>query len=258
MAVPVEVAKPKMAYLDAVRFLEMATFGPTPESIEHIQTIGRDAWLAEQFAEPASAWPDPIDSNEGIGRLQDAFFTVALTGKDQLRQRVSLALAEIMVASGIKDTKFQQMVVYQRLLGDDAFSTYRDLLGKMTLNPAMGIFLDMVNNDKANPTKGTVANENYAREVMQLFTLGLVQTDATGTPLAGNPAEYDQNTVTAMAKVFTGWTFGTEPGFAGHFPNPEYDFLPMEAFAEHHDETQRLSTFPSLALSGRAGRHSRI
>src|ERR1035438_9817402 len=100
-----------MSYADAVRFLEMATFGPTPASVVELQTMGRDAWLAAQFAKPASAWPDPLSATEGVARLQTAFFNIALNGGDQLRQRASFALAQIMVASAIKDTQFQQMEI---------------------------------------------------------------------------------------------------------------------------------------------------
>jgi uncharacterized protein (DUF1800 family) len=242
--VPITVSNAKMTYLSAVRLLEQATFGPTPASIQHLQEIGRDAWLAEQFATPASAWPDPLP-NEGIGRLQDTFFTVGMTGNDQLRQRVALALAEITVVSGLKDTQFSQMVGYQKLLADSAFGSYRDLLGKITLSPSMGVYLDMVNNAKANPAKGTAANENYARESMQLFSLGLAQLNSDGTPIApGNLPEYDQATVTDLAKVFTGWTFAPEPGFAGTWPNPEYDFAPMVAVESYHDETQKTLNLP--------------
>jgi uncharacterized protein (DUF1800 family) len=232
-----------MTYIDAVRFLEKATFGPTPADIQHLQTIGRDAWLAEQFAKPESAWPDPLP-NEGVGRLQDAFFTIGLTGADQLRQRVSLALAEILVVSANKDTRFDQMVGYQRLLAHDAFGTYRTLLGDVTLSPAMGIYLDMVNNRKANPVTGTAANENYARESMQLFTVGLAQLNSDGTPIPNAPPEYDAATVTALAKVFTGWTFAPEPGYQSEFPNPEYDLAPLVAVAAYHDETQKTLDLP--------------
>ena len=243
VCIPVAVANAQMAYADAVRFLEMTTFGPTPASIQHLQEIGRDAWLAEQFAMPESVWPDPLP-NEGVGRLQDAFFTIGLTAQDQLRQRVSLALAEILVVSGNKDTHYDQMVSYQRLLGHDAFGNYRGLLGDMTLNPAMGVYLDMVNNNKANPAKGTVANENYARESMQLFSVGLVQLNTDGTPIPGAAPEYDPATVTDLAKVFTGWTFAPEPGYASAWPNPQYDFAPMVAIETHHDITQKTLNLP--------------
>jgi uncharacterized protein (DUF1800 family) len=246
-AVQLPAASVKMAYSDAVKFLEMASWGPTPTSVAELQTMGRDAWLAAQFSTPASAWPDPLSDNEGMTRLQSAFFNIAMNGKDQLRQRVSFALAQIMVASGNKDTEFSQMVSYQRLLGDSAFGTFRDLLGKMTLNPSMGFYLDMVNNDKANPKKNTVANENYAREVMQLFTLGLVQLNQDGTAIQANPPlppEYSQQTVTDMAKMFTGWTFSPAPGYASQWPNPSYYFLPMVPFDTHHDMTPKNISLP--------------
>jgi uncharacterized protein (DUF1800 family)/cold shock CspA family protein len=247
LAVPVRVANEQMAYADAVRFLEMTTWGPTPQSVADLQTVGRDAWLAAQFAAPASAWPDPDTTTEGVARLQSAFSSIALTGADQLRQRASFALAEILVVSAVKNTAFEQMVGYQRLLGNDAFGSYRDLLTAIALDPSMGYFLDMVNNDQANPAKGTVANENYARELMQLFTVGLVQLDPQGVPIASGGAtlpEYDQTTVTPMAKVMTGWTYGETPGFASLWTNMPYYFGPMVAFEDHHDTTQKNINLP--------------
>ena len=131
---------------------------------------GRTAWLAAQFATAASTWPDPDSTTENVTRLQTAFFNVAVNGSDQLRQRVSLARARLLAVSAVNDTTFEQMVAYQRTLGDYAFDTYHDPLAATTLDPAMGDYLDMVNNAKATAT--TSANENYARESMQLFTLG--------------------------------------------------------------------------------------
>jgi len=247
VAVPVRVANEQMAYSDAVRFLEMTTWGPTPQSVADLQTMGPSAWLAAQFAMPASAWPDPDSTTEGVARLQTAFFNVALTGSDQLRQRASFALAQILVASAVKDVQFEQMASYQRLMGDYAFGTYGNLLAAITLNPAMGYFLDMVNNVKANPATGTAANENYARELMQLFTLGLVQLDSTGVPITSGGAtvpEYDQTTVSEMAKVMTGWTYGETPGFASLWPNMAYYFAPMVAFENYHDTTQKNINLP--------------
>jgi uncharacterized protein (TIGR03437 family) len=256
LAVPVRVANEKMAYSDAVRFLEMTTWGPTPQSVVDVQTMGSSAWLAAQFAMPASAWPDPDTTTEGVARLQTAFFNVALNGSDQLRQRASFALAQILVASAVKDVQFEQMVSYQRLMGDYAFGTYRNLLAAITLNPAMGYFLDMVNNVKANPTTGTAANENYARELMQLFTLGLVQLDSTGVPITSGGAtvpEYDQTTVSEMAKVMTGWTYGETPGFASLWPNMAYYFAPMVAFENYHDTTQKNINLPAPCVISAGG-----
>ena len=247
MAVPVRVAVEAMPYANAVRFLEMTTWGPTPQNVVDLQTMGPTAWLAAQFAMPASAWPDPDSTTEGVARLQTAFFNIALNGGDQLRQRASFALAQILVASAVKDTLFEQMVSYQRFMADYAFGTYRDVLTATTLSPSMGYFLDMVNNAKANPATGTAANENYARELMQLFTLGLVQLDSQGNPITAGGAtvpEYDQSTVSEMAKVMTGWTYGETPGFASLWTNMPYYFGPMVAFENYHDTTQKDINLP--------------
>jgi uncharacterized protein (DUF1800 family) len=137
------------------------------------------------------------------------------------------------------------MVSYQRLMGQYAFDTYRNVLNATTLNPAMGDYLDMVNNNKATGT--TAANENYARESMQLFTLGLVQLDSTSYPVLvnGNTVpEYDQATVADMAKVMTGWTYGETPGYATLWTNMPYYFAPMVAFETHHDTTAKTLNFP--------------
>ena len=230
-----------MAFADAVRFLEMASWGPTPASIAHLQEIGRDKWLAEQFAVPATPWPLATSLDEGANRIREQFFTRALTGDDQLRQRVAFALSQIFVVSGEKDTRYEAMRSYSMVLSDNAFGTYRNLLGVMTLNPAMGWFLDIVDNDKANPAKNTVANENYAREVMQLFSIGLVVLNPDGTPTP-TPA-YTQDTVTQMAKVFTGWTYPAIPGTTGQWRNTPYFEGPMEPFSEHHDMTAKTIQF---------------
>jgi uncharacterized protein (TIGR03437 family) len=247
VVVLVRPAVENMAYADAVRFLDMTTFGGTPQDVLNLQTMGRDAWLAAQFAQPASAWPDPNNATENVTRLQTAFFDIAMNGSDQLRQRVSFALAQIMVSSAVKDTLFEQMVTYQRLLGDSAFGSFRDLMTNMTLNPSMGYFLDMVNNVKANAAAGTAPNENYAREMMQLFSVGLIELNNDGTPylLAGQKvAEYTEADVGQMAKVLTGWTYGETPGFASNWNNPPYYFGPMVAFDAYHDTTAKTIGLP--------------
>jgi uncharacterized protein (DUF1800 family) len=171
---------------------------------------------------------------------------VTLTGSDQLRQRLALALGEIMVVSAVSDTTFQQMVSYVRTLGDQAFGAYRDALNAMTLNAAMGDYLNMVNNAKATAT--TSANENYARESMQLFTLGTVQLQPNGLAVLVNGStipEYDQPTVAAMAKVMTGWTYGETPGYASLWTNMPYYFGPMIAFENYHDTTAKTLNLPT-------------
>jgi uncharacterized protein (TIGR03437 family) len=248
IAVPVRPAVENVPYSAAVRFLEMTTWGPTPQSVVDLQTMGVNAWLAAQFATPASAWPDPDNITEGVARLQTAFFNVAINGSDQLRQRASFALAQILVASAVKDNLFEQMVEYQRLMGDHAFGTYQDLVTATTLDPSMGYFLDMVNNVKANAATGTAANENYARELMQLFSLGLVQLDSSGVPItvSGVAApEYGESDVAEMARAMTGWTYGETPGFASIWPNMPYYFAPMVAFESYHDTTQKTINLPT-------------
>jgi uncharacterized protein (TIGR03437 family) len=244
-SVPVRVATEMMDYADAVRFLQMSTWGPTPQNVVDLQTMGQQAWLAAQFAQPPSTWPDPNTTTESVTRLQTAFWNVALTGSDQLRQRMALALAEIMVVSAVSDTTFEQMVSYQRVLGQYAFDTYRNLFNAITLNAAMGDYLNMVNNAKATGT--TSANENYARESMQLFSLGLVQLDSNGVPIIVNGAtvpEYDQATVAQLAKVVTGWTYGETPGFGSLWTNMPYYFSAMIAFETYHDTTAKTLNFP--------------
>jgi uncharacterized protein (DUF1800 family) len=107
LAVPVRVATENMPYTAAVRFLEMTTWGPTPQDVVNLQTMGQSAWLAAQFAQTASTWPDPDSTTENVTRLQTAFWNVALTGSDQLLQRTAFALAQIMVVSANKDTTFK-------------------------------------------------------------------------------------------------------------------------------------------------------
>ncbi len=247
-----------LSYSDAVRFLEMATWGPTPDSIAHVQNIGRAAWLTEQFAMPSPnpAFPPPLELTDPATNIQTPFFTRALGDPDQLRQRVAFALSEIFVVSAAKDNTYEAMRRYMQDLTDNAFGTYRNLLGVMTLDPAMGWYLDMVNNDKANPSKNTVANENYARESMQLFSIGLTVLNQDGTPTTNPPTPtYDDNCspstqpgapvclIPEMAKVFTGWTYAPQPPALGEWVNPQWFESPMVSFDAHHDATQKNISF---------------
>jgi hypothetical protein len=219
---PVQIgaANPVVSAAAARRFLEQAAFGPTPTDADHVQSVGFQAWLTEQFNMPQISNYNGVGSQGGMPMV---FLANAVTNADQLRQRVAFALSEIFVTSLNKLIWNQTMIPYQHMLMADAFTNYRKILGDVTLSPAMGNYLDMANNAKANPAAGTVANENYAREVLQLFSLGTnllkgdgsLQKDSLGNPL---PA-YDQTTITEMARVFTGWTYAPMPGSPVQFPS---------------------------------------
>lgn len=249
--VPVAPASPQMTYDAAARFLEQASWGPTPDGIAHLQQIGVDAWLAEQFATPPSPYPPLIAEDTSVAPAQRAFFVNAMTGSDQLRQRVAFALSQILVVSGVKTPYNYQLVPYMQLLANDAFGNYRDLMRDATLDPSMGRFLDMVDNDKADPALNTLPNENYARELMQLFTIGLVQLNQDGTPVlrSGQPAPtYTQTDITNLARAFTGWTYATRPEEIGLPHNPPYYELPMMSYEPNHDEG--VKTVLGVALAG--------
>ncbi len=234
----------------AARFLDQATWGPVPASIAQLQQMGIGNWLNAQFSLNTSDLPDqPIlaadgKTNRDLGPVQAAFFQNAVTGQDQLRQRVAFALSEIWVVSAQSGVhSAYAFPPYWRIFRDNAFNNYRDIVKAVSLNPAMGRYLNMANNNKANPAKGTVANENYARELMQLFTLGLTQLNPDGSPVLDQSQSpvltYDQNVVANMAKVLTGWTYPTAPGASPKPDNPQYFTGQMSAVERNHDTTQK-------------------
>lgn len=184
---------------EAARFLAQATFGPTTDAIAHLRDIGYEAWLDEQFAAPASTqipyldWVEGLPSEpEGNNHVTDdtrvEIWTINAVGTpdpsragqvptDQLRQRVAFALSEIFVVSSSNGTLTYQpwaLASWYDMLVDNAFGTYRGLIEDVTLHPAMGIFLSHIQNQKADATRNIRPDENYAREVMQLFSIGLV------------------------------------------------------------------------------------
>jgi uncharacterized protein (DUF1800 family) len=221
----------------AVRFLEQSTFGPTPALITQVEQNGFAAFLTAQFAASQSTYPDPAPTVTSITPTQQIFFTNAINNTDQLRQRVAFALSEIWVTSN-NTVPPQGMAPYERLLLSDAFTNYSTIMNDVTLNPAMGLYLNMVDNDRPNGTNGTKANENYARELMQLFTLGLYLLNSDGSlqlDTSGNPIPtYTQNQIDAFSLVYTGWTYPTEPGGTLVKHNPQYFIGPMELFASNH------------------------
>jgi uncharacterized protein (DUF1800 family) len=213
---------------DAARFLIQATFGPTTEEIERVKSIGYDAWLEEQFAAPTTSMLEivkvriaeqinPPNSVTGQ-RITDAWWRMALTGNDQLRQRVALAYSEIFVVSKIEESIEAQptgLCTYHDMLANNAFGNFRTLLRDVTLHPIMGQYLNMRGNRKPVSPNFTPPNENYAREVLQLFSVGVVHLHPDGTLKLGADglplATYEQNEIEAFSHVFTGWDLSTVP-----------------------------------------------
>jgi uncharacterized protein (DUF1800 family) len=235
-AVVVGPAHPKVSYLAAARFLEQASWGPSAESVAHLQMVGFDAWLAEQFTVPPLLYKPSDSAADNLTEEQSEFFVHAMEGKDQLRQRVAFALGQIFVVSGMKTGQPRQMVPYQNMLLQDAFGTYANVLRDVTLSPTMGVYLDMVNDDKGNAALGTSPNENYAREMMQLFSIGTVGLNPDGSETGR--ITYDQGTITNMARALTGWTFPGKAIAQGH--NPENFDGPMLAVEANHDEGKKV------------------
>ena len=229
---------------EAIRFLEQATWGPTATSIAHVQSIGKAAFLAEQFAATPSTYPDPVDNSSSLGPLQDQWFYNVFHGQDQLRQRVAFALSQLFVVSAKTVGRDDQMIPYQRMLLNNGLGNFFDLMRAVTLSPTMGRYLDMVNNDKTDPGSGLNPNVNYGRELLQLFTVGTKLLNLDGSEvLDGNGQSiqpYDQNIIVNFSRVYTGWTYPTIPGETPRWRNEPYFAGPMEAIDEHHDTNQKV------------------
>jgi uncharacterized protein (DUF1800 family) len=229
---------------DAGRFLSQSTFGATDALIAKVQSQGFDAFLNEQFATPVSSHMAFVDASgvnpPTITQTNDAWWTHAVAAPDQLRQRVAFALSEIMVVSLTTGNLGEQpgaLPTYYDVLVKDSFGNFRQLLEDITLNPAMGRFLDMLKNDKANTARTRLPNENYARELMQLFSIGLYRLNLDGSltlDAAGFPiATYGQDAILGTAAVCTGWTY-FQPTLPYVF-NPPADWRnPMVNVASRH------------------------
>ena len=264
---------------EAARFLDQASYGGRLQDIAHLRTVGVNAWLDEQFAAPISLqqpYLDFVRQTEGVyqqHRLEAWFIHSAQladpsnpshTHSDQLRQRVAFALSEVMVVSDRNAALlFQPWALgsYYDMLAQHAFGNYRDLLEAVTLHPAMGRYLSMLGNRKTDVALNIRPDENYAREVLQLFSIGLHQLNLDGSRVLdgeGQPIPtYDQNVVRGFAHVFTGWNFSdcTVGTYADCEPGNPYEapwFTPMAAFEAFHDNTtsKQLLTYPGVTLPG--------
>jgi uncharacterized protein (DUF1800 family) len=242
--------KTKVTGADAARFLNQSTFGPTNTLLTQVEKNGFNTFLTQQFATPVT--PTLLRVDQAVAALpagtdasnpqfQEAWWYTVVNAPDQLRQRVAFALSELMVISANGTGMYEHpeaMATYWDLLAQDAFGNFRQLLEDVTLNPGMGNFLDMVHNDKPNPARNTEPNENYAREIMQLFTIGLYKLNPDGSQQLDNNNQpiptYDQDVVEGYAHVFTGWYWAQTGTPTWHYVPANYR-QPMMAFPEHHD-----------------------
>lgn len=238
---------------DAARFLAQSTFGPSTSDLAHLGSVGYSAWIDEQFALPTASHQAVIDEVLKTRAAQTydfypSFWKQAATGPDQLRQRVKFALSEIFVVS-LSDANVRTFprgaASYYDMLGNGAFGNFRTLLENVTLHPMMGLFLTSLHNTKEGPNR--TPDENYAREVMQLFTIGLYQLNQDGsvkTDAQGPIPTYGLDDITNAAKVFTGFSWAgpdqTDARFNGNgSQDPNRDILPMQAYPQWHSTSAK-------------------
>jgi uncharacterized protein (DUF1800 family) len=255
-----EPAPPELsaAEVDAVRFLTQATFGPTDAEVSRVLGIGHSDWIDEQIAKPQvshrAAWDAAVadrSSGDGTREVLDGFYSQAVGGDDQLRQRVAFALSEIFVLSMADDVVNDHprgVASYLDTLARGAFGNFRDLLQDVSLHPMMGLYLSHLRNQKENAATGRVPDENYAREVMQLFSIGLHRLDADGSVrhVDGKPIEtYSGDDISGLAKVFTGWSwFGPSASEARFFGrrearDAERAWRPMIGYGQFHSTSDK-------------------
>jgi uncharacterized protein (DUF1800 family) len=266
---PVAQPPPAVSKTEAFRFLNQATFGATEADSSALIALGDSTnaytrWVDAQLAGTSigtqlpyveAAYPSPVPQGFNVGSLHaqrlEAWFKDSLNGGDQLRQRVAWALSEIMVVSQIGALQNYPFAVadFYDMLARDAFGNFRQLMEDVTLHPAMGIYLSMLGNQKANVATNIRPDENYARELMQLFTVGLVQLNLDGSVKpdgAGQPIPtYDQSVVEGFARVYTGWKWACPTTRTNcTFANTRAELAPvagynqvkaMQFFAEAHE-----------------------
>lgn len=275
---------PPVATSEAFRFLNQATFGATEDSARTLIALGDSSnsyarWIDAQVTKPTSlllpaveaAYPNPLPAGFNIGSLNairlETWFSNVVRGEDQLRQRVAFALSEIFVVSqiGALQNLPNATADFHDMLARNAFGNYRELLEQVTLHPAMGVYLSMLGNQRAIAETNLRPDENYAREMMQLFSIGLVELNLDGSikrDAAGQPIPtYNQDIIEGFARVFTGWKWAcpsTNPNCAFTNTRPQLapvagynQIKPMQLFeAQHEPGEKRLLNYSGVALSG--------
>ena len=244
----------------ASRFLLQSTFGPRPEDLDpananSVLALGYSAWIDAQIAvTPTLHYPyvfatrmqtDP-NGNTYVGEiLFNSWWRHSIIAPDQLRQRVAFALSEILVVSeaGPLDQRADAISSYYDMLLTGAFGNFRDLMEAVTLHPAMGRYLDMLRNDKPDKNTGRIPNENYAREILQLFSIGLNRVWPDGTLMINSKGDliptYDQNTIIGFSHVFTGWDYNYTGGLRTSFGASSNWLLPMREIPLRHFTGQK-------------------
>jgi uncharacterized protein (DUF1800 family) len=242
---------------DAFRLLTQASFGPTEAEVSRTMTLGATAWVDEQLAKPAKAvhltrWnsddaalkvKDP-KATAGGPAVVSSFYQQALQADDQLRQRAVFALSQIFVVStyDLSSERGQAVAAWMDMLGKNAFGNFRTLLQDVAMHPAMGLYLSHLKNKKEDLVLGRVPDQNFAREIMQLFTIGLVQLNADGSPKKdGNGAlldTYGSGDIEGLSSVFTGFSWGgpdqLNSRFAGTTQDPNRLVIPMQGYPNYH------------------------
>ncbi len=253
-------AGPPPTQAESARFLTQSTMGPTEAEITRLTQAGYAAWLAEQFALPQTPHRSYMEAQAAAlvatngtlspSNFYESWWAQAVIGRDQLRQRVAFALSQIFVISFVDPNLSNRplgVATYYDMLARNAFGNYRTLIEEVTLHPMMGNYLTMLRNQKESTTR--VPDENYAREIMQLFSIGLFQLNADGTvktDVTGVPLEtYTHDDIVGLAKVFTGWSWYAGPNltdrtssrFNGGNANAERDWQPMQAYNRYTNNT---------------------
>jgi uncharacterized protein (DUF1800 family) len=238
----------------AVRFLTQSTFGATESDIQAVQSSGYEAWIDQQFSSPVSEhYPivfasrnvsNPSSNTYTGSQLFNAWWKQSVTAPDQLRQRIAFALSQIFVVSesGPLDERSDALSDYYDMLLNNSFGNARTLIQDVSLHPAMGRYLDMLRNERPDKATGRIPNENYAREILQLFSVGLYRMHPDGSLMldsSGQPIPtYGQDEIIGFAHAFTGWTYH-QADVGGLKPtnwSPASNWLqPMKEVPARHD-----------------------
>ncbi len=257
---------PPITTAEANQFLNQATFGATVASQQNFINLRHDNWIDQEMAKPASLqlpYLQSLPRPQLLFQLQtdrvDIWFRNVLNGDDQLRQRVAFALSEILVISqiGALNDATYSIAHYYDVLARNAFGNYRQLMDQVTLHPAMGVYLSMLGNEKPNPALNIRPDENYAREVMQLFSIGLIELNNDGSAKLDAQNQpiptYTQEIIEGFAHVFTGWNYAGAPSFQQASRTDANQTMPMELYSTFHDTGSKMLLNGVVLPAGQTG-----